>query len=149
LGLQSNNKNTRPALRHAKIAGIQEFEARFIAQAAKPSGNQLPVIRKAFVQKPTYILYQYSFGLHLLDDPECGGEKVAFVGLAFLFARDRKWRTRKAARDNIRATIGLGVKVRDVALDDIPIGAITPKRSASVGIDLDKRHMLEARLLKA
>jgi hypothetical protein len=87
--------------------------------------------------------------VNAFDELQGGGEHVAVVVSAKLFASDAERRARNASRQKVDAGKTLVPKVADVLLFDIPLGPVLSKCGAELGLVLDSGGVMEPGHLEA
>ncbi len=96
------------------------------------------------VQNPSDILNHDRTAANLFHKSNPIRRHISFVRTAKLFTRFRKRRTRDATRDQINAAVRPGIKLAQIAFDDIPPGTVESKGATGGGINFNQGFVLEA-----
>ncbi len=75
------------------------------------------------------------FWAALVNEADGFGEKIAFVVAAELFASDGEGGAGNAACEEVDAFVGICGKCADIALNDVPVGAVVAQGVACVGVE--------------
>jgi hypothetical protein len=89
------------------------------------------------------VLEKDGAGVDVLNQFEGGGEHVAVVVGAELFAGDAEWRAWYARSKQVDAGEILVTEVADILLLDVPLGAVLAEGCAVLGLVLDGRGVVK------
>ena len=132
---------------HAKMGGLQHAPFYHVAQPLKLSDEVSPIRIKLAGSKPWDVFEEYRMRSSLADEPERLRKQITLVGRAMLLARDGKRWTGYSTRDEINAAKIAAINLPQIALDDLQVWPVLPKRPAGKLIIINGGNRHEARCL--